>query len=261
MPTVTVIIPVRNDHRITRALDSVLSQVTPGDTGVQIIVVDDSDDGTGVLLSKYGRRIEVASTPGGVRGIYAARNHGIALAGGDVINFMGADDVYADQYVLHDVVETFLNHASPDLVYGWVEMVNAERKVVDIPPRRANPRILLSAHMFPDTASFWSRRVFQRLGPYRDDLKIAGDFEFFLRAVLKGEIRHVNLNRTLTLMEIGGISWSQSFGLDVFIAKERFKAWRSNPSWQMLASETCFARMVLMGNIKRFARRLARTVR
>ena len=260
MCTVTVIIPVRNDHRVTRALDSALSQVMPENAGLQIIVVDDSDDGTSALLSAYGNRIEVASTPGGVRGIYAARNHGLTLAQGEIVNFIGADDVYADERVLLDVIREFRNCSSPDLVHGWVKMVDAGGGIVDVPPRGATWRLLLSGHMIPDSASFWNRDVFQRHGFYRSDLMIAGDYEFFLRTVLRGKARHVNLDRTLTLMEIGGISWTQSLGLDAFIGKERLQGWRANWSWQMLASETCFARMVLMGNMKRLAGRLRRAI-
>ena len=255
MPVVTVIIPVRNDHRITRALDSALSQVMPSGAELQVIVVDDSDDDTGDLLAGYGNRVEVSATPGGVRGIYAARNHGLALARGEIINFIGADDVYADEWALCDVIREFRQNPSPDLVYGWVKMVNAAGTVVDIPPRWADWKLLLSAHMIPDSASFWNRDVFQRYGFYRDNLTIAGDYEFFLRAVVKGKARRVRVNRTLTCMETGGISWTQSLGSDLFIVKERLAAWRRNWSWQMPVSEADFMRMVLMGNVRRLFHR------
>ena len=256
MITVSVIIPVYNDHRITRALDSVLSQVIPDNVKAQIIVVDDSDDGTSDLLLRYRKQIFHTSTIGGAKGVYAARNRGLIFAHGDIINFLGADDVYADEYVLSDIIRNYQNNPLLDLIHGWVAMVNAEGKIVDTPPRKNTKDLILSAHMFPDTASFWSKNVFYKYGLYRSDFKIAGDYEFFIRTVVKRKVAYAKLDRTLVLMETGGISWTQTFDLDMFIVKERLKAWRANMSWQMFVSEACFAKMVMMGNLRRFASRL-----
>ncbi len=256
MATVTVIIPVRNDRRVARALDSVLAQRLPVGIALQVIVVDDSDDDTPDVLLQYRGRVAITSTPGGARGVYAARNHGLTLARGDFVNFLGADDVYADPNVLSDVAQAFRQDA-PDFVHGWVETVDATGKVVGVPPRWSTRKLLLLAHMIPDTATFWGKEVFRKRGAYREDLAIAGDYEFFLRNVVKGKARGAKRDRTLVLMESGGMSWSQSLGLDLFIARERRRAWRANASWQMLASEACFTRMILMGNLRRLCHRIA----
>ena len=87
---VSFVIPVRDGAAyISQAVESLLGQTRPPD---EIIVIDDgsTDDGP-VLAAHYGPPVIVASQR--PLGIAAARNHGIRLAGGDVIGFLDADDV------------------------------------------------------------------------------------------------------------------------------------------------------------------------
>ena|SRR5205085_9003777 len=81
---ISVIIPTYNRaHLITRAIDSVLKNLQPGD---EIIVVDDaSTDNTAEVVSRYGsvlRRIQVKHGGAGAarnQGVKAARNPLVAL--------------------------------------------------------------------------------------------------------------------------------------------------------------------------------------
>jgi glycosyltransferase involved in cell wall biosynthesis len=89
MPQVSTIIPVYNSAAtITRAVDSALAQNCEDQ---EIIVVDDgSTDGTRAILESYGRKIVAVSQPN--RGRAAARNLGLAVAKGDYVAFLDADD-------------------------------------------------------------------------------------------------------------------------------------------------------------------------
>lgn len=110
-PSVSVIIPAFNSAgTIRRALDSVLTQTRPPE---QIIVVDDgSADGTAVIVSEYGGRINYFWQPNSGPG--AARNRGIQEATESWIAFLDADDEW-----LPDRLESQLRilQAHPDLVW------------------------------------------------------------------------------------------------------------------------------------------------
>lgn len=91
---VSTIIPTYNRAVfLGAAIDSVLSQMVPGD---ELIVVDDgSEDGTPDVLRKYGSR--VTALVGGHGGAGRARNIGIAHARNDLVAFLDSDDVWLPQ--------------------------------------------------------------------------------------------------------------------------------------------------------------------
>jgi glycosyltransferase involved in cell wall biosynthesis len=89
---VSVVIPCYNQARfLGEAIQSVLCQ---GYTDLEIIVVDDgSNDGTEEVASGYARedpRVRLIKQEN--RGLAAARNRGLAEAGGEYVVFLDSDD-------------------------------------------------------------------------------------------------------------------------------------------------------------------------
>ena len=88
-PDVSVVVPARNHGRyLGPALNSVFIQTG---CSFEIIVVDDgSTDGTQEVLRRYGSQVRSVRTAS--QGAAAARNTGCAIARGDLIAFLDADD-------------------------------------------------------------------------------------------------------------------------------------------------------------------------
>jgi peptidoglycan/xylan/chitin deacetylase (PgdA/CDA1 family) len=89
---ISVVIPAYNrESTLQSSLDSLLAQTL---TGWEAIVVDDgSGDGTAAVAEEYARRDSRISVRHQVnRGVSAARNVGIAAAGGEWLFFLDADD-------------------------------------------------------------------------------------------------------------------------------------------------------------------------
>lgn len=86
---VSVVIPCHNAARwLGAAIDSVLGQLRPGD---ELIVIDDgSTDDSAAVAAGYGAALRCVQQ--GNAGISAARNRGVALAGGELLAFLDADD-------------------------------------------------------------------------------------------------------------------------------------------------------------------------
>jgi glycosyltransferase involved in cell wall biosynthesis len=94
MPLVSIIIPVHNRQSLLpAALDSVAAQTFQD---WECIVVDDhSTDGSLAVAEEYARRdgrFRGVSAPAGGRYPNAARNYGLSLARGELINFLDSDD-------------------------------------------------------------------------------------------------------------------------------------------------------------------------
>lgn len=89
---ISVIIPAYNSSRwLPEAIDSALAQTMKPD---EIIIVDDgSTDDTQAVIRRYGDRVRSICQPNG--GISKARNAGIRMAGGSLIAFLDADDVWS----------------------------------------------------------------------------------------------------------------------------------------------------------------------
>lgn len=92
MPKLSVIIPCYNvEHLMGRAVESVFAQTF---SDMEIILVDDgAKDGTPALCDLYAgkdARVKVIHQPNG--GLSAARNAGMALASGEYLAFLDADD-------------------------------------------------------------------------------------------------------------------------------------------------------------------------
>lgn len=231
MYDVSVIIPVINDRRIKRAIDSVISQKGSGEISIQIIVVDDSYDETSNLLFQYQEHIEITSTPGGANGMYAARNQGLTLATGDFVAFLGADDVYAYENALSDLVKLYDNNfkrSDPGFSHGWVTMVDSSGDTWDL-PRKPTLELYNNGWIIPDLATIWTKEVFHRYGNYLEYFYVAGDHEFFRRVVLLYNVQHICLDRTVTLMETGGRSSKNSLVREIVAAYELWLCMRAQP--------------------------------
>lgn len=113
---VSVIIPAFNAARyLPDTLDSVLAQNLPLD----VIVVDDgSDDGTRDVLERYAGRIRVTCQER--QGAGAARNRGVAIASGEYLAFLDADDLWPAAR-LGRALAWLHGHEAVDMVFGHAE--------------------------------------------------------------------------------------------------------------------------------------------
>lgn len=179
-PTISVLIPVRNNIRFIRAtLDSIFAQTVPP---AEVIVVDDaSDDGTSDLLAAYpdARLRHVLRTD--ARNIYSAWNHAVALARGDLLAFMSADDLWLPGKL---AAQSAVMLARPELRYtctwfqGFIDP--------DYPPLPGHYREMrtdIQTGVLMET-TMTRRSLFDEYGGFLEDYEVSADVEWFAR--LKG---------------------------------------------------------------------------
>jgi CDP-glycerol glycerophosphotransferase len=117
-PTISVILPVYGvEQYLGACLDSILGQAPEGAGGLEVIAVDDaSPDGSGAILDDRAARdprlrVVHLSENGGPG---PARNEGLALAAGDYVWFVDADDALAGGALA--AVAARLQRDRPDLL-------------------------------------------------------------------------------------------------------------------------------------------------
>jgi glycosyltransferase len=184
---------------IEAALRSVVSQDYPG---LEYIVVDGgSSDGTLDILEKYRPSLaRLISEPD--EGIYDAFNKGLALASGDVVGILNADDQYAP-WALETVAEAARLHPESGVFYGKLAIIDRARRRWTIYPSSDHRR--LSDSMIAHPASFVRKALYERHGVFDKSYKIVGDWDLFLRFRLAGE-GFCPIGRVLTAFDNGGLS-------------------------------------------------------
>jgi glycosyltransferase involved in cell wall biosynthesis len=216
-----------SEKTIRDTIESVLSQKFEH---IEYIVIDGgSTDRTMAIVREFGNRIaHVVSEPD--NGIYDAMNKGIALATGDVIGILNSDDFYDADTAIASVVEAFNREPAADMVFGDVVFVLPEalQKVCRYYyAGHFKPRKLRYGWMPPHPATFVKRELYARYGLYNTSLKIAADYEMFVRWLLVNRCDYVWLSRVLVRMRMGGVSTS-GIRSSILLSKEIVRACRSN---------------------------------
>ena len=103
--------------------DTILSVINQDYKNIEYIIVDGvSKDATLEIINKYKSKITTFVSEKD-KGIYDALNKGIALATGDVIGMIHADDLYENNTVISDIVDTFIK-SETQAVYADLNYVD-----------------------------------------------------------------------------------------------------------------------------------------
>lgn len=195
-PTITVVTVCRNALPLLRpTVESVLEQRTPA---IEYWIVDGgSTDGTrDYLASLSASGVRWVSEPD--RGIADAMNKGARLATGEWVGHLHAGDRY-----LPGALDAVLAAAgsTADVLCGAI-LKDEERGEVRYRPEPSRLRMDMTVH---HPATFTRRGVFQEIGGFDERYPNAMDYDFFLRAFVRGK-RFEVIPETLARMASGGQS-------------------------------------------------------
>ena len=203
---ISVVTAVFNNRKtINTAIESVLGQ-TCSDS-IEYIVVDGmSTDGTSDVIAQYGDKISAYYREPD-DGIYDALNKGISRSTGDVIGFVHADDILANENVIQLILDRFQGD-DLDAVYGDLVYVDQGlEKVVRYWKSGEYDKNRFRLGWMPPHPTFYARReVYENFGNYRNDFGSSADYECMLRIMYKHEVRVGYIPEILNKMRVGGES-------------------------------------------------------
>jgi len=183
-PEVSVITVCLNSSKsIEKTIRSVINQTYEN---LEYIVIDGgSDDGTLEILNSYDTCIDHwISEPD--EGIYDAMNKGVELASGDYLIFMNSGDCFNDNYIVTRVMEECgkvdRNLDTVSLIYGNALVINEELGIgYKKKKERFNIKDFYSGQPICHQAVFFRKNLFNEVGIYNKNLKLLGDYEWFIR--------------------------------------------------------------------------------
>ena len=197
-------------------------------SNIEHIIVDGlSSDNTIEIVSQFPHVSRCISEKD--EGIYFAMNKGIEMATGDVIGILNADDVYAHNDVLSNVMVLFEN-PSTDAVYGDLDFVDSN----DISKVKRSWRSgafkknsFYEGWMPPHPTFFVRKNLYLNFGYFNTSLTSSADYELMLRLLEKNKITPTYLKDILVKMRYGGKSTASMKNRLVANYEDRM-AWRLN---------------------------------
>jgi len=172
---VSVILPVYNGEAyLAEAVESVLRQAY---RPLEIIIVDDgSIDGTAGVAASFSKNIRYVYQPNA--GPSAARNRGLKMAGGDLIGFLDADDLWTE-----DALDTQLRYLADDptvqVVVGYTHQIRKTNTSSSVSTyevfSEAWPALSLGSTII-------RKNAFKKIGCFDQTMKFCEDVDWLMRA-------------------------------------------------------------------------------
>jgi glycosyltransferase involved in cell wall biosynthesis len=195
--------------------DAILSVASQSYGDREHIIIDGgSTDGTGAVIQRHADKISrLVMEPD--EGIYDAMNKGIALSSGDVIGFLNADDVYANDRVLARAAEV-LSDPSVDACYADLVYVDAKDLNRVVRYWRSCPYVdgLFGKGWCPPHPTFLvKKRIYEAFGCFDLTYPIGNDVELMMRFLARHKISSVYIPELFVKMRIGGVSNRSFFNI------------------------------------------------
>ena len=190
-PRITVITPSLNQAQfLEQTIRSVLDQNYPN---LEYIVIDGgSTDGSVDIIKRYEDRVAywVSETD---RGQSHAINKGLKRATGEIIAYLNSDDFYLPG-ALHRVAEVSRRRPETDLIHGRCRSVDAMgNKVGEFFGDISTYSEILDLwdiwwgrRNFVQPEVFWTKRITDRIGSFRENLHFGMDYDFWTRILRTG---------------------------------------------------------------------------
>lgn len=225
-PLVSVITVVLNGEKhLEQTIQSVLSQTY---NNIEYIIIDgQSKDKTLDIIKKHEDKIDywLSEKDGG---IYYAMNKGIALAKGDIIGILNADDFYSPDAILNVVNASLKSDA--DIFHGDILFLNNNEQT------RMQPdinKMMQQPSVFHPTC-FVKKLVYSKIGDFNTNYKISADYDFLLRCI-KSNFTFEYIPQVLTYFRPGGMSASCASNIEGYqIMKIHQTGFHKAVAWRAL---------------------------
>ncbi|MEI6488146.1 MAG: glycosyltransferase family 2 protein [Bacteroidota bacterium] len=200
-----ITINFNNKEGLEKTVKSVVCQTF---SNFEYIVIDGgSNDGSVEVLKQYQDKITYWASESD-NGIYHAQNKGIEKAKGEYCLFLNSGDYLAGDDVIDSV---FKNNESFELIACDLLFDYGRNKLI----RKNQPDLLSFFYMMSTSlfhpSTFIKKSLFEKFGLYDEQLKIAADYDFFLKTTLVNKVSYNHMSIAVSAFDTSGISSNSNY--------------------------------------------------
>lgn len=192
-----------NYNNAAGLIKTIRSVVEQDFSDLEYIVIDGgSNDGSFEIIRNFSDNINYwISEPD--KGIYDAMNKGVAAAKGEYLLFLNSGDFLIYPHIISKV---FSSKVDSDILYGELifDHGNGDEKLETLPDSISLQFLFNNNIWHP--ASFIRKSLFEKFGAYDSTFKIAGDYDFFFRVIIKEKCSTLFLPFPVSVYETTGAS-------------------------------------------------------
>ncbi|NQT72530.1 MAG: glycosyltransferase [Chloroflexi bacterium] len=220
-PLVSIVTTTLNSKKYLRdCIESVLGQTYPR---IEHVLVDGgSSDGTIELIQRYQARYpdKICLTSGQDKNACDAWNKGWGMASGDILGWLGSDDIYESD-TIDTVVECFRLNPNEVFVFGdcrIIDDITGKNEIFRAKDFNLDEAINDACHIHT-AAAFYKREIIEKTGLMDISLN-ACDRDYWIRV---GKVFPMHrVNRVLATWRLHSESVSGAKGISRTYARENF---------------------------------------
>lgn len=184
LPRISIVTPSYNQGKyLEQTIRSVIDQNYPN---VEFIVCDGgSKDESVEIIKKYEKHLKFWCSEKD-RGQSHAINKGFEKATGDLYAYINSDDYFLPG-AFDRVARAYQDGGR--FIVGWSQYLEPNGDFRPYPVQQhSEPCDWLIKNPIPQQSSFWAADLWNKMGPFREDLHYSFDYEYWLRLKFKGGV-------------------------------------------------------------------------
>jgi len=189
-PKISIVTPSYNQAQfLERTILSVLNQNYPN---LEYIIIDGgSTDGSIEIIKKYEKYLAYWVSEKD-KGQTDAINKGFQKSTGKIIAWLNSDDTYLPE-TLYKVMKNFKQNPEADLIFGNIYFINEhDKRIGELKFTEFDFNTLIyEGGNLHQTGTFWTRKVYEKVGGLNSDYKFCMDYDFFCRVAKAGKLYHM----------------------------------------------------------------------
>jgi len=223
---ISIITPTFNSSKtIIDTLNSINKQSY---NNIEHIIIDgNSTDDTVNLCKIHSPKSIIISEKDS--GIYDAMNKGIKKSTGQIVVILNSDDFFINEKLIETIVESFLTDNNIQIIYGNLIYVSANNTSISIREwisKSYYDNFFEDSNVPPHPTLFLRKEVYDLVGNFNLDYKLAADYEFMFRLFKLNNLKSLYINTFFVKMRTGGAT-SKNIKNVLIQNIEIYKCWKS----------------------------------
>ena len=208
-PKISIITVCKNaESAIERTMLSVVTQSCFNENIEYLIIDGASTDKTIEIIKQYADKHPIKWISEPDSGIYNAMNKALKIANGEIIYFLNAGDRLFDEKTISLVLNEFEKN-DPDFLYTDILSCKIEDlSKVKIKKFNNVDKYFLIRDCICHQASFYKKSIFEKLGRFNEEFKLAADYEMLLKIMADKSLKKEYLPIVSALYDNTGVSSS-----------------------------------------------------